>query len=347
MASDNPAKYQYEENALNMYGVGQPRDVLNSIYQTYAANPTGTNPTMQYGLDQMAQFGQQGYLPLYNQGMAQIQAGNVAGNGMLALANQAAPQINMGAVPQVGTGYGVPTALASYDPAFTQAYMNAAPIQQALTASTRDLYSQLGENTLTQIGVNAGQGGNTGSSRRGMAEAIAGRGAMDRAADIAAQMYSAAYGQGAQLGSQYNFANQAAANNMGQFNAGQSLQAQLANQSMYGTLAGQNLMAQLEQSRQAGQNFGAIYQGGLESLTPTFNMGATAPGLSIGAGQTMFEQPWNAVTNMSGALQPWAIPGTSATPGLEQSGWEKAITGINTVGNIMGGVGKLAGGFGW
>ena len=60
---------------------------------------------------------------------------------------------------------------------------NADPmVNRALRDSTR----QLEEDTLTGIGMGASASGNTNSSRAGVAEAIAGRGYMDRAADTRA-----------------------------------------------------------------------------------------------------------------------------------------------------------------
>ena len=60
---------------------------------------------------------------------------------------------------------------------------NADPmVNRALRDSTR----QLEEDTLTSIGMGASASGNTNSSRAGVAEAIAGRGYMDRAADTRA-----------------------------------------------------------------------------------------------------------------------------------------------------------------
>ena len=62
---------------------------------------------------------------------------------------------------------------------------NADPmVNRALRDSTR----QLEEDTLTRIGMGASASGNTNSSRAGVAEAIAGRGYMDRAADTRADI---------------------------------------------------------------------------------------------------------------------------------------------------------------
>lgn len=89
-----------------------------------------------------------------------------------------------------GAGYG-----ANYENLFNQAgndqmgnainYANANS-QPLVDAALRDSTRNLQENTLTSIGLGASSTGNTNSSRAGVAEAIAGRDYLDRAADTSA-----------------------------------------------------------------------------------------------------------------------------------------------------------------
>ena len=63
-----------------------------------------------------------------------------------------------------------------------------------IDAALRDVQRNLGESTLPNIGLQFSRGvGGAGSSRRGVAEAIAARGARDRAADVAAGLRGDAY----------------------------------------------------------------------------------------------------------------------------------------------------------
>ncbi len=69
-------------------------------------------------------------------------------------------------------------------------------LQGTIDAATRPIMQQLTEAILPQITSEAVATGNLGSSRQGIAEGIAGRGALDAIGDVTAEIGSAAYGQG-------------------------------------------------------------------------------------------------------------------------------------------------------
>lgn len=123
-------------------------------------------------------------------------AGNAAATGV---ANSASPLLS------AGQGsldlYGNLATAAQADP--TQAnitnaglYANNPFINGQIDAASRDVVRNLGENIIPGINRNASGSGNINSTRTGMAEGIAKRGAADRIADIASTMRGAAYDRG-------------------------------------------------------------------------------------------------------------------------------------------------------
>lgn len=89
-------------------------------------------------------------------------------------------------------------ALAAEDPtasltASARAYADDPNIFGLIDASTRDVARTLNEDTLPTLNRNASGGGNINSSRAGIAEGIARRGAEDRVADISSTIRSDAY----------------------------------------------------------------------------------------------------------------------------------------------------------
>lgn len=68
--------------------------------------------------------------------------------------------------------------------------------QSAVSAATRPVMQNLTENILPSIGAGAQQAGQVGSSRQGIAEGLAMRGAVDKMGDITSQMGNQAYMQG-------------------------------------------------------------------------------------------------------------------------------------------------------
>ncbi|MEW5248670.1 hypothetical protein [Microbulbifer discodermiae] len=92
-------------------------------------------------------------------------------------------------------------------------------LDSQITASTRDIYRGLNEQQLPGIASSAVSSGNAGSSRRGVAEAIAQRGADDRASDVAAGIRSNAYNQAVNVAANQAAGNQNAALNTNSLNA--------------------------------------------------------------------------------------------------------------------------------
>jgi len=80
--------------------------------------------------------------------------------------------------------------------AAAQGYMNSDLINGQVDAATRDVARTLGEETLPGLNAHAMAGGNLNSARAGAAEAVARRGAEDRAADISTAIRSDAFKTG-------------------------------------------------------------------------------------------------------------------------------------------------------
>lgn len=175
--SNNAAKKQASAQdraaALQAQGYTDARPYVKGMYEGGQA-----------GLDSALAAGYYGG-PTYA-GMNDMQ--NTAANNMFNFGNSAFG--NAGNIMNATGGFGVNYAdlynQASADRAgIAEDYVNANAdpmVNRALRDSTR----QLEEDTLTKIGMGASASGNTNSSRAGVAEAIAGRGYMDRAADTRA-----------------------------------------------------------------------------------------------------------------------------------------------------------------
>lgn len=175
--SNNAAKKQAgamdRASALQAQGYTDARPYVQDMYKGGKA-----------GLDSALAAGYYGG-PTYA-GMNDMQ--NTAANNMYNFGNNAFG--NAGNIMNTASGFSGNYAdlynRASADRAgVAEDYVNANAdpmVNRALRDSTR----QLEEDTLTGIGMGASASGNTNSSRAGVAEAIAGRGYMDRAADTRA-----------------------------------------------------------------------------------------------------------------------------------------------------------------
>jgi hypothetical protein len=120
-------------------------------------------------------------------------------------------------------------------------------LQNQITGATRDILRDLQENQLTGIGSQAAGSGNSGSSRAGMMEGIATRGAMDRSSDVAANIFQNANNMYTGME-----ANRAAQNAGFQQQANQSNQSAYNNMLQYGTGMGQNAYNTNQQNQQFG-----------------------------------------------------------------------------------------------
>jgi hypothetical protein len=147
-------------------------------------------------------------------------------------------------------------------------------------ASLRDPYRQLTEQTMPGIASSAVGSGNTGSSRRGIAEGIAQRGYGDRAADISSQIRFDAYNQG--LG----FAGQSADYNQ------------------------QGQMADISGRQFAAQNLAGLGQAGLGYTADQYNFGQTGAQNLSGWGdyyqnlqKQLVDEPWRLLQMASGITQ--------------------------------------------
>lgn len=100
-------------------------------------------------------------------------------------------------------------------------YANNPHMDSMIDAASRDVTRNLSEDVLPQLSRNAVGGGNTNSTRTGIAEGIALRGAQDRIGDIAAELRGGAYESGLSR-----------AESARQFNEGAGLDARIAGAGM-------------------------------------------------------------------------------------------------------------------
>ena len=244
--------------------------------QMNAAFNNGINLSQARGVGGLSQNSQAASVNGYNSGLA-TQAGNLATTADVAQ-NSGVNQTNLGS------------------------YINNDVLNGQIDAVSRDIARNLNENELVNIDSNAVAAGGMGSSRAGVAEAIARRGAADRVADVSSQMRGDAYktglgieanraSQNAQLmqsGNQYNAGainnltsqGLGIAGNQAGMNAGFNQQTNIANQNAANSMMSQGVNVA---AGAANQNAGFSQQAN------TANMGAQnaliGQGYGIGANQ--------------------------------------------------------------
>jgi hypothetical protein len=143
-------------------------------------------------------------------GVYEGQAGATLNTGATANQQQARQNMIGGTIP------GMENRLGGFNNAMSSALnatdvMNNPHLAGAMDAAIRPIFQNLREQVMPGITSDAVATGNVGSSRQGIAEGIASRGALDAAGNITSQMGSQAYGQGLQ----------AQGNAMGMFGQGQ------------------------------------------------------------------------------------------------------------------------------
>ena len=172
-AAKKQAKAQDAATRMQMQGYTDARPYIQDMYKGgqnalnnqlaagYYSGPTyaGLNNKQKNAIDQQYNFGQNAF----GMGNALMNQGQNYGQNYQSLFNQAGQD-------QLGN-------------AVNYANANSQPL---IDAALRDSTRNLQENTLTSIGMGASSTGNTNSSRAGIAEAVAGRDYMDRAADTSA-----------------------------------------------------------------------------------------------------------------------------------------------------------------
>lgn len=197
-----------------------------------------------------------GLTPLQNQSISGIQgfatgAGQATANNILSAGRESLG----GAAGQMG----VAGQLASFDPSDpTRSNIRAAGqyadnpyLNGMIRAASRDVTRNLSEDVLPGINRLGSVTGNTNSSRTGVAEGIALRGAQDRIGDIASQMRGNAYQEGLGLAENARTANMNA-----QLNA-------LSNAgNLYGNAFGQGIQGATAGAQQMYNNFDALSQAG-------------------------------------------------------------------------------------
>jgi hypothetical protein len=164
------------------------------------------------------------------------------------------------------------------------AYADNPYLNGAIDAASRDVNRNLTEDVLPGINRNAAANGNTNSSRTGVAEGIALRGAQDRIGDIASTMRGDAYNQGLQ---QAEAARQA--NMQGLQSAGGLYNTALGN-AMQGSAAG--LTAQYGNLDALAKAGGVLQGNDQNELNAQYQ-----------AWQNQRQQPFDALNNYMGAIK--------------------------------------------
>ena len=217
--------------------------------------------------------------------------------------------------------------LAGYDPTnyvlnTANQYANNPYVNGVISAANRDVVRDLGENQLAGINRAAEGTGNVNSSRAGVQDAIAQRGAMDRMADTAANIRSQFFGQGlSQAQNQWNqnITNQLNANN-------QLLSASNLGSNLLGagqTYAGNNF----NQGQSAGGVFQNQNQNVLNGNMNQFNesiqnriAALNALNGTVGAGQGWGGGPTTSTTTGTPSLVS-ALGGAALGAGTLMKGW--------------------------
>lgn len=191
----------FSQTGQSIYGAQQP--FINDIYGQAAAlyNNYGMPDRQVAGLNPMmtanAGFATGGGNDIYTQQLISS-LNNMGGYGAAAnTANRMSSGSAYGAPMTNGLNY------ATLAGAVGNPYLDG-----QIDAASRDVVRNLNENQLTGNAAMAAGTGNSGSSRRGVMDAIAMRGAADRVADIGATMRGQAYSQGLDLSNRTALANQ-------------------------------------------------------------------------------------------------------------------------------------------
>ena len=208
------------------------------------------------------------------------------------------------------------------DPANLGQYINNGVLSDQIDAASRDVGRNLNEHILTGNAAAAAGSGNLGSSRRGVMDAIATRGAADRIGDISASMRGDAYNQA--LGMEANRMSQ----NAGlQQQAGlQGNQFQLQNAQFLNGI-GQQGANQLLQANNLGLN-------NIQNQITAGNAFQNEGQNQISANQQQFNAPWDLLNRYYGIVGSgnWGGTTTSANPLIGQ-----------TIGAVAGSAGQLGG----
>jgi hypothetical protein len=240
------------QSGQNIYGAQEPYlqnlyAGAGNLYNNYGMpdrQVAGLNPMMGANAGFATGGGNDIYQQQLRQSLANTQGFNNAGNtaNMMSSGNVYGTPMNRGIDMQTA-------AQASYNP-----YLDG-----QIDAASRDVVRNLGENQLTGNASMAAGTGNSGSSRRGVMDAIAMRGAGDRVADISSNMRGQAYNTGLGIAAQQGLSNQ---------------NAQLGTNSLNANLMGQgaNLNYNIGQAGQTGMN--QAYNTGANNAQMTQDTGA-------------------------------------------------------------------------
>jgi hypothetical protein len=193
-------------------------------------------------------------------------------------------------------------------------YANNPYLDGAIDAASRDVTRNLTEDVLPGISRQAAGTGNTNSTRTGIAEGIALRGAQDRIGDIAATVRADAYNSGLGLSAQERVANMGASlqgQGMGLdgLNTALGRGMDLRNQGLQGTVNMYDLLGR------AGDKFQGDQQGYADANFERWK------------GQ--YDMPWDMLSRYMGAVggQNWGSSTSQTTKDITPGSWGGALQG--------------------
>jgi hypothetical protein len=170
------AKTELNNNLTGAYSGPRVAD-LNG-FQTNGANSTG---------NWASTYGSQIPTQLYNGGTSMMNSGAAFGSNAQNIINQAGTDQTQNFLSQANQ------------------YANNPYVDGLIDANSRDITRNLNENTLPSLNLAAAGTGNTNSTRTGVSQAIAERGASDRLADVSSNIRSQFFNNGLNMAqSQYN-----------------------------------------------------------------------------------------------------------------------------------------------
>ena len=246
---------------------------------------------------------------IMNQGLGLMGGSNNAlgfANNALA-SNQTAYGIGAGVTGGLSAAGNTATANAANNRGFNQnnlsKYINNDLLNSQIDAATRDVGRVLNEQTLTGIGSAAAGTGNSGSSRAGMMEGVAVRGAQDRAGDISAGLRGQAYNNAINVEAQRAAQNAGFNQQSNMFNAGQTNQMFAGGMNLGMNAFNQNLRNQ----QFAGSLANQIGMGGVKNVMAGGDVAGAGIDNQFGSGNFMFDYNQSLLdNNRSNQMNPFS-----------------------------------------
>ena len=299
--TQQPFRQDIMSQAQNLNAQGLPDTQVASLNQNQMAGLSG-----QAGLgSQQIGAGQN----VMNQGLGLMggstSALNFANNALAS--NQTAYGIGSGVTGGLSAAGNTATANAAVNRGFDQnnlsRYINNDLLNAQIDAATRDVGRVLNEQTLTGIGSAAAGTGNSGSSRAGIMEGVAVRGAGEMVGDIAAGLRGQAYNNALNIEAQRAAQNAGFGQQANIFNAGQTNRMFAGGMNLGMNAFNQNLRNQ----QFAGALANQIGMGGVRNVMAGGDVAGAGVDNLMGSGNFMFDYDQSLLdANRANQMNPFA-----------------------------------------